>query len=69
MVVSAIYTLGSWDSTWAQLMNLSLLAVGLSGIAHLNERNFHNKTNETPFTLVYFYSSGCQFCKEFNPKF
>jgi thiol-disulfide isomerase/thioredoxin len=47
-----------------------LLALGLSqGVSHLNNRNFKEKVNTHPFTLVYFYSSSCQFCQEFTPVF
>lgn len=40
-----------------------------SAIHHLNDRNFIAKVNESPFTLVYFYSSSCKFCQEFTPKY
>lgn len=57
--------------TCGQLILLSLL-VGLvlsQGISHLNNRNFKEKVNTHPFTLVYFYSSSCKFCQEFTPVF
>lgn len=52
------------------LLAVAVLAlVAESAVLHLNDRNFIAKVNESPFTLVYFYSSGCKFCQEFTPKF
>lgn len=52
------------------LLVVSVLALAAeSAVLHLNDRNFMAKVNEAPFTLVYFYSSGCKFCQEFTPKF
>lgn len=45
------------------------LITAQAAITHLNDKNFIKKVNESPFTLVYFYSSTCKFCKEFTPKF
>lgn len=51
------------------LLILLLLAGTQALIQHLTDKNFQAKVNEAPFTLVYFYSSSCKFCKEFTPLF
>ncbi len=47
----------------------ALLVGSQALIHHLTDKNFKTKVNESPFTLVYFYSSSCKFCKEFTPIF
>jgi thioredoxin-like negative regulator of GroEL len=51
------------------LVLAALLVSTQAVIHHLTDKNFHAKVNEAPFTLVYFYSSSCKFCKEFTPVF
>jgi thiol-disulfide isomerase/thioredoxin len=52
------------------LLMMSVLLAGTQAVIHhLTDKNFIEKVNDSPFTLVYFYSSGCKFCKEFTPKF
>lgn len=52
------------------LLAVAALALAAqSAVLHLSDRNFLARVNEAPFTLVYFYSSGCKFCQEFTPKF
>jgi thiol-disulfide isomerase/thioredoxin len=58
----------------ASVVNLLLLVLAISvgthtAITHLNAKNYDEKLQEAPFTLVYFYSSSCKFCKEFTPVF
>lgn len=58
----------------ASVVNLLLLVLAISvgthtTITHLNAKNYDEKLQEGPFTLVYFYSSSCKFCKEFTPVF
>lgn len=40
-----------------------------AAVAHLSEKNFISKLHENENTLVYIYSSSCNFCKEFTPIF
>ena len=52
------------------MLLLVLLASQTSAaVAHLSEKNFVNKLHENENTLVYIYSSSCNFCKEFTPIF
>lgn len=51
------------------LAALALIIPSEAAFTHLADKNFYEKINSSPFTFVYFYSSSCQYCKEFTPKF
>lgn len=67
-----IHTFKSIRMTTHCSLLILLLAFSMgaqAAISHLNPKNYQEKLQETPFTLVYYYSSSCQFCKQFTPVF
>ena len=53
-----------------RVVMILLMITGLSaGITHLTQKNFNEKVQSKEYVLVYVYSSSCNFCKEFTPKY
>lgn len=48
---------------------LVIATVAFSAVTQINPKNFQQKVQEAPYTLVYLYSSSCNFCKEFTPAY
>lgn len=44
-----------------------IVAIAHAAVTQLNPKNFQQKVQEAPYTLVYLYSSACNFCREFTP--
>lgn len=54
---------------YSLLILLALAIATHAAIAHLTEKNYHQKIAQNTHTLLYIYSSSCNFCKEFTPVF
>jgi thiol-disulfide isomerase/thioredoxin len=46
-----------------------LLATTLAVLTQLSPKNFEQKVNDSPYLLLYIYSSSCAHCREFTPTF
>ena len=51
------------------LVILTLVIASQSAIAHLTDKNYNKKIEQNTHTLLYVYSSSCNYCKEFTPVF
>ena len=47
----------------------ALIALATAAVTQITDKNLAQKINQSPYTLIYFYSSACNYCKEFTPVF
>ena len=51
------------------LLALIAITITSAAVVQINAKNYQQKINESPILLIYFYSSSCNYCKEFTPVF